>query len=60
MKKNIDGSKTAGQELQEKQSAMDQAANLAKEEQNLSPREDKRNRNRRDGSEKRSGSSDRS
>lgn len=53
MKKNIDGSKTAGQEMKEKQSAMAKAANQAKEEQNLSPQEDRRNRHRRDGSEKR-------
>lgn len=60
MKKNIDGSKTAGQEIKEKQSQMDKAANLASEENNLTRQEDKRNRNRRDGSEKKSGSSDRS
>lgn len=55
MKKNIDGSKTAGQEMKEKQSAMDQAVNKAKENNQLSKAEEERARNRRDGSEKRSG-----
>jgi hypothetical protein len=57
MKKNIDGSKTAGQEMKEKQSSMDKAVNLAKEEQYLSEAEEKQIRNRRDGSEKRAGKS---
>ena len=56
MKKNIDGSKTAGQEMKEKQSQMDKAVNRAKESGvKMSDAEDTRARNRRDGSEKRSG-----
>jgi hypothetical protein len=58
MKKVIDGSKTAGQEMKEKQSQMDQAVNKSKEEsQDLSRQEEERARNRRDGSEKRAGKS---
>ena len=60
MKKNIDGSKTAGQEMKEKQSSMDEAVNKAKEEQSMSAEEEKQIRNRRDSSEKRSGKSSRS
>lgn len=55
MKKNIDGSKTAGQALKEKQSTMDKAANKAAEENKMSDKEDTLNRNRRDHSEKVSG-----
>lgn len=52
--KTISGSKSAGQEVQEKQSAIDKAANRARKEDIIPHREDKRNRGRRDHSEKRS------
>jgi hypothetical protein len=55
MKKNIDGSKTAGQEMKEKQSMMDKASNEAKKENYTTNTDDTKNRNRRDHSEKRGG-----
>ena len=55
MKKVIDGTKDASQEMREKQSAMDKASNESKKENYTSDAEDKQNRNRRDGSEKRAG-----
>jgi hypothetical protein len=55
MKKVIDGSKTAGQEIKEKQSQMDKAANEAARENYTTETQDNKTRNRRDHSEKRSG-----
>ena len=55
MKDEKDKSKSAGDAVKEKQSAIDSAANLAAERNELSNAEDIKNRNRRDHSEKVSG-----
>ncbi len=52
MEEKKERTKTAGDALKEKQSAIDQAANLAAEQNETSNAEDVRNRNRRDHSEK--------
>jgi hypothetical protein len=52
MKDEKNKTKSAGDAIKEKQSAIDSAANIAAEENNLSDREDIKNRNKRDHSEK--------
>ena len=55
MKEEKDKSKSAGDAVTEKQSAIDNAANIAAKENDLSDAEDIKNRNKRDHSEKVSG-----
>jgi hypothetical protein len=55
MKEEKDKSKSAGDAVKEKQSAIDNAANIAAEQNDLSNAEDIKNRSKRDHSEKVSG-----
>ena len=55
MKEEKDKSKSAGDAVTEKQRAIDNAANIAAKENDLSDAEDIKNRNKRDHSEKVSG-----
>jgi len=50
-----ENTKGGGQEFSDKQSSVDKAANIAKDDNYMSERDDTRNRNRRDHSEKVSG-----
>ncbi len=50
--KEKENTKQGGQEFNEKQSSVDKAANIAKDENYMSERDDALNRNKRDHSEK--------